>query len=64
MVVAVAAEGFKQDSEAVLKLFDGQIARFKHPKRVIWTDQLPRNVMGKVLKHEVRILIAKKETAT
>ena len=64
VVVAVAAEGFKQDSEAVLKLFDGQIARFKHPKRVIWTDQLPRNVMGKVLKHEVRILIAKNETAT
>ena len=64
VVVAVAAEGSEQNSEAVLQLFDGQIARFKHPKRVIWTEQLPRNVMGKVLKHEVRVLIAENETAT
>ncbi len=64
VVVAVAAEGFEQNSEAILQLFDGQIAGFKHPKRVIWTDQLPRNVMGKVLKHEVRDLITKSETAT
>jgi acyl-coenzyme A synthetase/AMP-(fatty) acid ligase len=24
----------------------------------MWVDELPRNVMGKVLKHEVRDLIA------
>ena len=64
VVVAVAAEGANENSDAVLELFDGQIARFKHPKRVIWTDHLPRNVMGKVLKHEVRVLIADNETTT
>ncbi|MDP6283265.1 MAG: AMP-binding protein [Acidimicrobiales bacterium] len=64
VVVAVAAEGVDQNSQAVLQLFDGQIARFKHPKRVIWVDHLPRNVMGKVLKHEVRVLIASNETTT
>ena len=58
VVVAVAAAGAEQNSEAVLHLFHGQVAPFKYPKRVIWTDQLPRNVMGKVLKHEVRALIA------
>lgn len=57
VVVAVAAAGADQDSEAVLQLFRGQVAPFKYPKKVIWTDRLPRNVMGKVLKHEVRALI-------
>ena len=30
------------------------LARFKHPKRYIIVDQLPRNAMGKVLKAELR----------
>jgi fatty-acyl-CoA synthase len=62
IVVAVAGEGNGHDSEAVLELFHGQIAPFKYPKGVIWVDHLPRNVMGKVLKHEVRDLIAKNKT--
>jgi fatty-acyl-CoA synthase len=32
----------------VLKAFDGRLARFKHPKEVLFTDSLPRNAMGKV----------------
>ena len=64
VVVAVAAAGAEQNSEAVLHLFHGQVAPFKYPKRVIWTDQLPRNVMGKVLKHEVRALIARGQSTS
>ncbi|MCY3618423.1 MAG: AMP-binding protein [Acidimicrobiaceae bacterium] len=30
------------------------IARFKHPKRFVTVEQLPRNAMGKVLKAELR----------
>ncbi len=30
------------------------LARFKHPKRYVIVDQLPRNAMGKVLKAELR----------
>ena len=30
------------------------LARFKHPKRVVVADELPRNAMGKVLKAELR----------
>ena len=30
------------------------LARFKHPKRVIFVDQLPRNTMGKVQKSAMR----------
>lgn len=41
----------------LLALFDGQLARFKHPKAVFWTDQLPRTALGKVRKHEVRAML-------
>ena len=46
------------EAQTVLKLFEGRLARFKHPRKVIWVETLPRNAMGKVLKHEVRDLIA------
>ena len=42
----------------LLRLFDGQLARFKHPKAVFWVDQLPRTALGKVRKHEVRAMLA------
>ena len=32
----------------------GDLARFKHPKRYVVVDELPRNAMGKVLKAELR----------
>ncbi|MDP7067398.1 MAG: AMP-binding protein, partial [Acidimicrobiales bacterium] len=57
VVVAVAAEETPPDDDAVLDLFDNRVARFKHPRKVVWVDALPRNVMGKVLKHEVRKLV-------
>ncbi len=31
-----------------------ELARFKHPKRYVIVDELPRNAMGKVLKTELR----------
>jgi len=37
----------------MLKLKD-QIARFKHPKRIVFIDELPRNTMGKVQKNDLR----------
>jgi len=30
------------------------LARFKHPRRYMYVDQLPRNTMGKVQKHTLR----------
>lgn len=40
-----------------LARFQDQLARFKHPKAVLFVDDLPRNAMGKILKYEVRKLV-------
>src|SRR3954467_8258149 len=42
------------DEAAVMKGLDGQIAKFKMPKRVIFVEDLPRNTMGKVQKNVLR----------
>jgi malonyl-CoA/methylmalonyl-CoA synthetase len=31
-----------------------RVAKYKHPKRVIFVDELPRNTMGKVQKNLLR----------
>jgi len=41
-----------------MALFEGRLARYKHPRRVVFMDALPKNVMGKVQKFELRRAIA------
>jgi len=40
----------------VLSALSGRLAKYKQPKRVIFTDALPRNTMGKVQKNVLRAL--------
>ncbi len=54
VAVVVPAAGAAREPEAVLGAFEGRLARFKHPKEVLYVEGLPRNAMGKVLKHELR----------
>ena len=35
------------------RLCQGRLARFKHPRDIVFVADLPRNAMGKVLKHEL-----------
>jgi fatty-acyl-CoA synthase len=42
------------DEQGVLALFHDRLAKFKHPRRVVFVDALPRNAMGKVQKQELR----------
>jgi fatty-acyl-CoA synthase len=58
VAVVVPAEGSRLDRATVLALFDGELARFKHPRDVVFVDRLPRNVMGKVLHFELRKAVA------
>jgi fatty-acyl-CoA synthase len=50
----VVKSGSSLTSEDVMALFEGRIARFKHPREIVFLDSLPRNAMGKVLKYELR----------
>lgn len=44
--------------EALLGLPKGRIARFKHPKDVVFVEKLPRNALGKVCLTSARALVA------
>ena len=50
--------GAEVKAAVFLARFDGKIANFKRPRDVVFTDNLPRNALGKVLKHQVRKMIA------
>lgn len=54
----VLRRGCAMSREEILALFDGEIARYKHPRDIVFRESLPRNAMGKVLKHELRAALA------
>ena len=60
VVVAVVAprDGAALTRERVFALFDGRLARFKHPKDVVFVERLPRSALGKVKKDELRAWVA------
>ena len=45
--------------EQVLKLLEGRIARYKHPKEVVIVEALPKTALGKIRKEDVRQMIAR-----
>jgi fatty-acyl-CoA synthase len=53
----VRKPGAEVDETAVLGLFRDRLARYKHPRRVVFTDSLPKNALGKVQKHELKKLL-------
>ncbi len=61
IAVVVGAPDCVQDREAILQAFEGKVARFKCPQDVFFVDSLPRNAMGKVLKNELRELVAERK---
>ena len=54
VAVIVPQPGAKIIQEDIMLKLKDQIARFKHPKRVVFIDELPRNTMGKVQKNDLR----------
>ena len=52
--VLVPETGAALDADAVMGALEGQIARFKQPRRIEIVDELPRNTMGKVQKNALR----------
>ncbi|QFT59482.1 Long-chain-fatty-acid--CoA ligase [Sulfitobacter sp. THAF37] len=52
--VLVAQKGQDPDVDSIMERIKGPLARFKHPRRLVMIDSLPRNTMGKVQKNVLR----------
>ncbi|WP_419741129.1 malonate--CoA ligase [Ruegeria sp.] len=52
--ILVPQPGQVLDLDAILARVQDQLARFKHPRKLIVLDELPRNTMGKVQKNALR----------
>ena len=59
VAVIVPQPGVKLNQGTILAKLKDKIARFKHPKRIVFIDELPRNTMGKVQKIILRKRFAK-----
>lgn len=55
--IIVRKPGAQLDESGVLALFRERLARYKHPRRVVFAASLPRNAMGKVQKFELKKLV-------
>src|SRR5690606_6477947 len=55
VTAVVVLQGNKPlDEQDIIASLEGQLARYKQPRRVFFIDSLPRNVMGKVQKNQLR----------
>ncbi|WP_137679851.1 malonate--CoA ligase [Aurantiacibacter suaedae] len=52
--VVVREAGAEIDEAGVIAAIGPQLARYKQPKKILFVSELPRNVMGKVQKAELR----------
>jgi fatty-acyl-CoA synthase len=50
----VLKPGTRLTETEVLELFRDRLARYKHPRRVLFLDALPKNALGKVQRYELR----------
>jgi fatty-acyl-CoA synthase len=66
-VVAAAVvlkSGCSMTQSEAMALFDGRIARYKHPREVRFLERLPRTALGKVQREAVRAAIAQRAGQT
>ena len=54
LAVVVAGAGAAPDLDQLQSACAKQLARFKHPRKIVLVDALPRNTMGKVQKNLLR----------
>jgi fatty-acyl-CoA synthase len=57
VAVVVARPDARLTADRVLALFEGRIARYKHPRGVVFVDQLPRTSIGKLIKAKIREIV-------
>ena len=54
VAIVVARPGSAVTVDGLMEAVHGRLARFKHPRRIVLVDELPRNAMGKVQKNVLR----------
>ncbi|MHC9236643.1 malonate--CoA ligase [Pseudooceanicola sp. 502str34] len=54
LALIVAKDGCQPDVDLLTHSVAANLARFKHPRRIVVVDELPRNTMGKVQKNILR----------
>ncbi len=54
VVAVLVAEQAPVGDDTLRSALDAGLARFKHPRRFYWVEELPRNAMGKVQKNVLR----------
>ncbi len=59
VAVVVRRKESRIDRAGVLALFEGRLGRYKHPKDVVFLDELPHTALGKVQKDRLRALVKK-----
>jgi long-chain acyl-CoA synthetase len=52
--VVVVQEGERVTEDEINSTLEDCLAGYKRPKRVVFVDDMPRTVTGKVMKHELR----------
>jgi acyl-CoA synthetase (AMP-forming)/AMP-acid ligase II len=56
--VVVLREGATADEREIIAVCRDRLAGFKAPKKVVFVDEIPKNVSGKILKRELRDALA------
>ena len=54
IIIAVKAEGADPSEADILALYEGKVAKWQVPDAVIFTDAIPLNATGKMLKNKLR----------
>ena len=54
VAVVVPARGARISAEKVSALLDGRVARFKHPREIVFAERLPRTALGKIKREEIK----------
>jgi fatty-acyl-CoA synthase len=57
IAAVVVKAGCRVTRGEVMELFEGRLARYKHPKDVHFLERLPRTALGKVRKEDVRAVV-------
>ena len=49
----VVRDGMTVDEDTLIEWCNEQLARYKSPSKILFVDQLPRNVSGKLLRRSL-----------